>query len=499
MSENAPPEEKPRLLDRSHLRDYALFTIGIAVIVVLYHVLSGGLAGSAGGSPFARGPHGLQQFIGGPPNGFGLMNEIWPLWGQLVVPSLEGVMLGVIAIGLLSAVLLSLKKRQYTLPSLPLLVVIGLVLLFLTNLVQGWSVGIEETIGSFSEIYWDLSKVLNPLAFISNYNTLQAGLSLHAQTQPPGAVLTIYFLNLLFQSPALIAIGFGVIAGVLSAFFINGIYTRLFGKDAAKYGVFLYLLLPAIQVYYLANIYAIVATLAAGALYFYLHPNRIVGLVGTAITLFLGTFISFLFVYVPLLLLLFELFTAFSSTPRSGAIDRTRRFVASVSKLAFACLAVVLLYGLLYFGLGFNYIEAFLYASSLENPGGFMLLASPTQYIATRSQDILDIVVFFGPVLSVLCYRGLKRMKDASSMELGSSQAYNLVLASLVALLLLFLTGAPKKGETARICMFVLPFLLIPVLYYLDGAQFTKTEKMKLLLLVFLQAVIIQLFGQWLW
>jgi hypothetical protein len=499
MTENTTQEEKPRLLDRSHLRDYALFTVGIAFIVVLYHALTDGLAGIPGRTPFPQGPQGPQQFIGGPPNGFGLRNEIWPLWGQLVVPSLEGVVLGLLAIGLLPAVLLSLKKRQYTLPSLPLLVAIGFVLLFLTNLVQGWSIGIEDTIGGFSEIYWDLSKVLNPLAFISNYNTLQAGLSLHAQTQPPGAVLTMYFLNLLFQSPALIAIGLSVIAGVLSAFSIKGIYARMFDKDTAKYGAFLYLLLLAVQVYYLANIYAIIATLAAGTLYFYLHPNRIVGMVGIAVTLFLGTFISFLFVYVPLLLLLFEFFTAFSSTPRSGVIDRTRLFVASLGKLALACLAVILLYGLLYFGLGFNYIEAFLYSSSLENPGGFMLLASPTQYVATRSQDILDIVVFFGPVLSVLCYRGLKRMKNASSTELGSSQAYNLVLASLVALLLLFLTGAPKKGETARICMFVLPFLLIPVLYYLDGAQFTRTEKMKLLLLVFLQAVIIQLFGQWLW
>jgi hypothetical protein len=498
MSENMPQKNTPRLLDAGHLRDYALFTIGIAFVVLIYHVLSGGLTGMPGGQPVPRGPGGLQTF-GGMPNFPGQMNDIWPLWGMLVIPSFEGVVLALVALSLLSVALLALKKRQYALPSLAVLVGFGLVLLFLTNLVQGWSIGIESTISGGSEIYWDITKVASPLDFISIFNSIQAGLSLHAQTQPPGAVLTIYFFNLLFQSPALIAIGIGVISGVLSAFFINGIYARMFGRDTAKYGAFLYLLLPAVQVYYLANIYAIVATLAAGTLYFYLHPNRTIGLVGTAIALFLGTFISFLFVYVPLLLLFFELFTAFSSTTRSGVLDRTRLFVASLGKLAFACLAAILLYGLLYFGLGFNYIEAFLYASSLENPSGFMLLASPTQYIATRFQDILDIVVFFGPVLSVLCYRGLRRMKNASSTELGSSQAYNLVLASLVALLLLFLTGAPKKGETARICMFVLPFLLIPVLYYFDGAQFTRTEKMKLLLLVFLQAVIIQLFGQWLW
>jgi hypothetical protein len=84
-------------------------------------------------------------------------------------------------------------------------------------------------------------------------------------------------------------------------------------------------------------------------------------------------------------------------------------------------------------------------------------------------------------------------------LKSGVSQAYNLVFSSLIALLLLFLTGAPKKGETARICMFVLPFLLIPVLYYLDESQFSRIEKMKLLLLVFVQAIILQLFGQCIW
>ncbi|MFX1482349.1 MAG: hypothetical protein ACFFCP_04085 [Promethearchaeota archaeon] len=499
MTENTQQTSTPRLFDASHLRSYAIFTIGIAGIIVLYHALSGGLIGMPGRSPFPQGPRGIQQFFGGPPNGPGLMSEIWPLWGQLVVPSVEGLVIGLISIGLLAVALLVLKKRQYDLPSLTILVILGLALLFLTNLVQGWSTGIEDTIGGISEIYWDLSKVVDPLSFISNFNSLQVNLSLHAQTQPPGAVLTIYFLNLLFQSPALTAIGLSVITGVLSAFFINRVYAQIFGGETAKYGAFLYLLLPAVQVYYLANIYAVVATLAAGTLFFYFHPNRAVSLVGTLVTLFLGTFISFLFVYMPLMLFLFELSMAWSSVPGQSHSSRLGVLASSLGKLVAACIGVVLLYGLLYLGLGFNYVEAFLYASSLENPNGFMLLASPTQYIATRSQDILDIVVFFGPVLAVLCYRGLKMMKEASSSRAGGLKSYSLVLSSLVALLLLFLTGAPKKGETARICMFVLPFLLIPVLYYLDGAQFSRSEKIKLLLVVFLQAVIIQLFGQWLW
>ena len=69
----------------------------------------------------------------------------------------------------------------------------------------------------------------------------------------------------------------------------------------------------------------------------------------------------------------------------------------------------------------------------------------------------------------------------------------------LIALGILFLTGAPKKGETARICMFILPFLLIPVIAYIQRANMSNRDKGILLLLVFGQAVLMQLFGIWVW
>jgi hypothetical protein len=217
MPENAPQTSTPRLLDASHLRDYAIFMIGIAFVVLVYHVLTGGLTGIPGGQPSPQRPGGLQIFEGAL-NLPDQMYDIWPLWGTLVLPSFEGVALALAALILLSVSLISLKKRQYALPSLAILVSLGLVLLLLTNLIQGWSTGIESTISGMSEMYWDISKVVSPLNFISNFNSLQAGLSLHAQTQPPGAVLTIYFFNLLFQSPALIAIDISVVAEVFSAF-----------------------------------------------------------------------------------------------------------------------------------------------------------------------------------------------------------------------------------------------------------------------------------------
>ncbi len=128
-----------------------------------------------------------------------------------------------------------------------------------------------------------------------------------------------------------------------------------------------------------------------------------------------------------------------------------------------------------------------------------MLLSSLGHYVSTRAEDILDIMVFFGPVLTVLAYRGAKILRSDVSKDPTSKKQYNLFLSSLLALLLLFLTGAPKKGETARICMFVLPFALIPVLVYIERSGIDRREKITLLVLVFIQVVIMQLFGTYLW
>ena len=498
MAENKTQENDQSILSSGHLRRYTLFSAVLVSIVGLYYVFSMNLFTILRQTPFSPGIGRPGQGPAGMPNALGQMYNIWPLWGTLVIPSLEGIFIASGAILLLIGFILILRHYEYRLPSLPILVVTGLVLLVLTNLIHGWSVGIESTIGAMSEIYSDISKVVNPISFVSNFNTFQASLSLHAQTQPPGAVLTIYFLNLIFQEPAYIAIGLSIISGVFSAFFINGLYKKLFDSENAKYGAFLYLLLPAIQVYYLANIYAIVATLAAGALSFYFNSNRILKYVGTFVTIFLGTFISFLFVYIPLVILLFEVIR---SLQLSRDHEWSKRFVdviSSVSGIIIIGIGIVLVYLLMYLGLGFNYVEAFLYASSLENPGGFMLLSNPAEYIITRLDDILDIVVFFGPFLAVFAYEGIRSMRKSLSDE-KTVVSYSLAMSSIISLLLLFLTGAPKKGETARICMFALPLFLIPILYYLMTNNFRRKEKMKLLLLVFGQAVIMQLFATYIW
>ncbi len=161
--------------------------------------------------------------------------------------------------------------------------------------------------------------------------------------------------------------------------------------------------------------------------------------------------------------------------------------------------ATGLVYGTLYLSLGFNYIETFLYASSIENPNGFMLFAEPTGYFVARLQDILDILLFLGPVLLVMTYLGFISLRRDSELSGSAHELYYMILAAVIALVLLFLTGAPKKGETARICMFILPFVVTTVAYHMHQGNYSQGEVLKLILLVLAQAVFMQVIGVYVW
>ena len=305
-------------------------------------------------------------------------------------------------------------------------------------------------------------------------------------------MLVIYLFYALTGSAAAVSITLALSSAVISAVALRGIYSEFFEKELSNLGVFIYLFLPAVQVYYLANIYAVVATVAILTVYCYLHDNRLVSIAGTLVFSFIGTFISFIFVVIPLALLIYEILTSMSEGIQ--IIDSLRNVLKPVGIIA----GVVLLYGVAYLALGFNYVQAFSVASASENPGGFMLLANPVEYFTSRIEDVLDITVFFEPVLVVLGFRGLQQLRSNPGRP-SNKKAYLLAIAGMIALGLLFLTGAPKKGETARICMFKLPFLLLPVLSFVESAGYSKRDRFLLLVVVLVQAILIQLVGTYIW
>jgi hypothetical protein len=491
-------EPQKRIFSRENMKGYLIIFMAMMSIILLYQILTGIQLGPINGGPPGGNPPGFRPAIdslqfGGAPGGIGVgMGNIWPLWGTISLPTFAGFVIGLLSVFLAAIVIWYTYERLEISPNWLLVGLFGFVLIVLTNMINGWTVGIYDTIGAASEIYQDIPNVVSIVDFVANYTDLQPILSLHAQTQPPGAVLTIYVLNLLLGSPDLIALAICAIATLFSAFFLDRIFEQFFEKDVARYGVLLFVLLPAVQVYYLANIYAIVAVLMFGSLYFYLHSNQVISIVGSVLFVFLGTFVSFLFVYIGIFMLVYESIKTGLPGERN-LVQWMKDLGGNMMNPFIIVTAIGAIYGLLYITIGFNYIEAFLYASSLENPNGFMLFTDPGTYFMTRVQNILDIVIFFGPVLLYLCWKGLVPLREQNAIS------YQLVLAALVSLLLLFLTGAPKKGETARICLFFLPFLLIPVLGYIQEGHVNKRELVLLAMVVFIQAVITQILGNFIW
>ncbi len=524
----------PKLFSKRNLKSFILVLGGLLGIIGIYYLFSNvNFSSPGGGMPPGLPPDGgLPPLDGGLGGGFGgglgMFGgfNIWPLWGTLVQVSSGELVIAISVFGLFALFAWIIFKKAAPRSRFYLILFFGLVLMIGTNLIHGWETGIYEPIGGGSEIYYDAIQIDNLFDFIRNFVLLQPSLSLHAQTQPPGAVLFIYLFSLITEEPAFIAIMLATVATVGSAFFIRGIFKRWYGRDLPDYTVCLFLLLPAVQVYYLANIYAIVAMLILGVIYFYLHQKPVISLIGGISCLFLVTFTSFLSTFIILCLFLFEAFAFI----KGGMLKRSKMkelglwrwvtaLLGSFRKFLVMIGVLVGIYAALYFFLGFNYLAAFSFASYLENPNGFMLISNPGNYFITRLQDVLDIVVFFGPVLFVLFRRGLKSLKAEAALapqlqtELTSierstfakmslcsaAERYLLVIAALVALLILFLTGAPKKGETARICLFILPFLLIPVVEYFEKTGYSQAEKIKLLAFVFLQAVVLQVIATWLW
>ena len=431
--------------------------------------------------------------------------NIWPFWGKFSLPSISELLLFAIIILSFAIIIQYYYRSKPRSLNIYMIVLFGTLLIIFTNLISGWDIGIVSTIGSNGEIYTDAIQIVNPISFISDFESLQDFLSVHARTHPPGAVLTIYLLYILFNSPGIIAIAICVISAMLSAYFLNGIFKNFFEGEIPKYMVFLYLLLPAIQVYYLANIYAIVATLVIGLIYFYFRESKIISVIGCIICGFLASFISFMALFIVICLCFYELF----NLRRKGLLRRNAFFtkegiknmLRDSQRLLAMILGIIGIYGILLFALGFNYINSFITAMAAETTQGWELVSNPFEYFATRIKNIMDILMFFGPVLIVLFYKGFKSLKNQKSLTDTSAQLYHLVSAAILTLLIIFALGAYDHGETARAAMFIYPFLLIPIAFYINNfnGRISRSEMGLLLFVVFGQAIFMQLIGNYVW
>lgn len=397
-----------------------------------------------------------------------------------------------LAVFVVAAVYLIRTDRTTVLP----VIVVGAALLVLTTLTHGVGPGLlrplsapgnyeRAAIGIFDPggYYEAAITVADPLHFLETFETRQLSLPLHAQTHPPGAVFTFYVLDRLLPSALWVSLVTGIGSLALSVLLLSRLLRTYFSGEVARYTTVIFVCLPAVQIYYLTTLDAIITVVILAAVYCFTRESPLIAALGTLLFVFIASSQTFTFVFV---------------LPVLGLLALARR----EKRLPFVVVLVGLVagYALLAGAFGFDYLHSFSIASAQQNPGGFMALDQPRNYLYTRLEDIAEIVLFFTPFLAVLAVRGTRTLlAKARGLSVHEREPLLLFGGAVLSLCGLFVAGVYHTGETARGALFIYPFLLIPVAAAISAANPTTRRRALLVAAVFGQALLMQLVGDYWW
>ena len=412
---------------------------------------------------------------------------LWPI--SNIIPQIPDIEHLFAAVAIFLAFYFFLKYLSRTQFKLVFLMLFGILLVMGTNALQiqnfegktllqskGWDTGfVTPIVGSSkdnTQYYYDAIKITDVFNFINNYEKIQPSYLIHTRTHPPGATLTIYLLLKIFRDPAMVSIVIGIISISLSTFFLYKILSIEFKEDISGYVTFLFVLIPSIQIFYVATIDALISTFLLGSLYFYLRRRSFINIIGSLFFLFLASFLTFTFIFIFPIMIGYELLIR-KDYLRSGCM----------------ILGMGLIYVLISIFLNYNYVNSFMVASALENRLGFMPFSEPLTYFFTRVEGVSEIIFYAGPFLTLLLVLGLREQ------ERNKSNLLTITWLAIFSLLIMLATGAYRYGETARAAVFIYPFLMFPIASYLQTYNFSIKDKNTLLYLVFAQTILMQTFG----
>ncbi|MEO6391591.1 MAG: hypothetical protein ABIP75_07040 [Pyrinomonadaceae bacterium] len=377
-----------------------------------------------------------------------------------------------------------LEKTDYR---LVYVVLAGVLLVVGSNLIQGWQIGLYAPVSGSAytgelvpiategqEYYHDVLRIQDPKQLLFHYNEENVKLNQHSHTHPPGAIFLFYGLLKLLRHPGLVSLFIAIVSVSFSAFLLHRLLLTEVNPRTARFATFLFLLLPAVQIYYLATLDALIATVLLGVLYCLRRSDQRKYLWLAALLLIISFTLTFVSLFILPVLVLFELVDR-RSLRRSSFL-----LVGLVGFHLAACLL-----------LGYNAWLSFRAASHFENPHGFMLLVDPVNYLFTRLEDVFELAVFLGPWLLLLIVREIRSQWRSRSPLLTRS------LLGIATLLGMFLTGAFRTGETARAAIFIFPYFLIPIALLLHRLKPTRSERWQLASLVFAHTVLMQLIGNY--
>jgi hypothetical protein len=424
--------------------------------------------------------------------------KFWPLSKFTLrierLPLPEAPLFAVVAVAVFVVATVYLFRTDRT--SVVPVVIVGVVLAVLTTLTHGVGPGLLRPLsapGNYERAaigiadpggYYEAAlTVTDPVRFLETFEAQQLSLPLHARTHPPGAVFTFYLFEVLLPSSLAVSLVVGTLSLALAAVLLYRLLETYYPRDIAQFTTFLFVLLPAVQIYTLTTLDIVIAAVMIGAVYCFTRESQLVAALGTFGCVFVASTQTFVFVFILPVLAAFALIRP----------AKRRPFVVVLVGLvgAYVLLAVVF---------EFNYLRSFAIASEQQNPGGFLLFAEPLGYLYTRIENVAEIALFFTPYLGLLALAGARVLwRGARGLSTLDREPLVLFGAAVVSILGLFAGGVYHTGETARGALFIYPFLMIPVAAALRTTSASRRRWALLAAAVFGQTLLMQLVGDYWW
>lgn len=349
------------------------------------------------------------------------------------------------------------------------------ILLIGTNALQGWQEGFvapyEQHDSAYVHYYKDAVKISDVGSFLESYTSIQPTLRDHPRVHPPGALLFYWILLHVWDSPLFAAFVLAG-AGIASLWFLFDILKCYFNEQRSLLVVMLMGVMSGFQIYFWYMFDTLIVLAFTAVLWAYVK-NRFWWCVACV---WIGGMLTFAVAWIMASLMLFEWW-------RSGRIEQPIKIgVAFVLGMA----------GLWWIS-GFNYWESFQVASAYEGPQGFYPLVDTGSYLLTRFEDMLEPFVFMSPWLSWLVIKGgIVGWKSKSQVGI-------LGLSGVGAFVVFLVAGAYYTGETGRAAAYLYPAYMMLAGIWIEKQKPTLHEQKLLLSLVFVQSVVMQMFGWYGW
>lgn len=331
-----------------------------------------------------------------------------------------------------------------------LLFLIAVILVLLGNLSQGnFDIAfLQPFYLKGRQYYADAINITDGQIWLRDFSGNLEQFQMHTKTHPPFVTLLHYWILNISNIETLAIVFFAI--GSLSFLLFYKILVDLgFEETRRKWALLLFAVVPSVNIYLLVSIDALVLT------------STLIFLLGFARIFHQNKIDSVSFLLISSGLILTNLLT-FSGLFLFAFLGCISFYFLSKGKWNFVWLSLmgtvvfVLVFAMIYAMTGYNQLETFFLASKSENPDGFRLFHQPFVYLMTRMEDIGEIFLFlsFG-FLSVF-------FSKKSGTEVFENRNINILFFSAIsAISAMLLTGAYGTGETARACLFLVPYFLI--------------------------------------